>query len=487
MKADLIIIGGGIVGTAIARELSKYKLQVILVEKEADLGFGSTKANTSIIHAGYDDMSGSIKANLCVRGNLLWPQITAELGIPFMRIGSYVVACEDEEADTILHLKRRGITNKVPGLQIIDDRKQLLKFEPHISKKALLALYAPTAGIISPYEAAIALAENAYDNGVQIQLETKVKDILVAKNAIIGIRTNRGLIEANSVINAAGIYSDEISAMCGINHFSIAPVRGEYFVLDKNLNGYVRHILFPVPTPASKGIVVSKTVTGNLIIGPNANNVNEKTDLATTKPGLNEVFTAAQKLVPGLSSKRSMVITVFAGLRAESSIGDFIIEAYDSPQGFINVAGIKSPGLTSAPAIAENVIQLLKNMDSDLEAKKDYNPSREPIHRAIDNLSTNQSWTNMPINPNYGHMICRCEHVSEGEVVEAIQRGANTFDGIKFRTRAGMGRCQGGFCTPHLIRILSRELNLKAKSITKHGRFSSIVPYEVKELLMEER
>ncbi|UCH01974.1 MAG: NAD(P)/FAD-dependent oxidoreductase [Candidatus Bathyarchaeota archaeon] len=487
MKADLIIIGGGIVGTTIARELSKYKLQVLLVEKEADIGFGSTKANTGIIHAGYDDIPGTIKANLCVRGNTLWPQIAAELGIPFIRTGSWVVACKDEEANTILKLKRRGIMNNVPGLQIIDDRKQLLMLEPNISNKVLLALYAPTAGIISPYEAAIALAENAYHNGVQIQLETEVKDILLEKNAIVGIRTNRGLIETNSVINAAGIYSDEISAMCGINHFSITPVRGEYFVLDKNLNGYVRHILFPVPTPVSKGIVVSKTVAGNLIIGPNANNVNEKTDLATTKPGLNEVFEGAQKLVPGLASKRGMVITIFAGLRAESSIGDFIIEAYDSPRGFINVAGIKSPGLTAAPAIAEKVIQLLKNMDSDLNEKKNYNPSRESIQRTIDSLSTNQSWTNMPKDPNYGHMICRCEHVSEGEIVEAIQRGANTFDGIKFRTRAGMGRCQGGFCTPHLIRILSRELDLKAKSITKHGRFSSIVPYEVKESLMEER
>jgi len=490
MKNDVTIIGGGVVGTAIARELSRYNLSIALVEREADIAFGgATKANTGIIHAGYDDLPGTLKAELCVRGNILWSKIARELNVPFNRVGSLVLALKEEDVRTLLDLKDRGEKNSVPSLEIIEDQEKLLSIEPNVNEKAVAALSAPTAGITSPYEAAIALAENARQNGVQVLLETEVEEIILGREAVKGVQTDKGLIEAKCVINSAGLFSDEVSAMAGINHFSITPIRGEYFIFDKILSGFVKHVLFPVPTPISKGIVVTHTVNGNLLIGPNANSIDDKMDLATTRCGLEEVFEGAIKLVPRLSSKRSMIITNFSGLRAETSTGDFIIEAYDEPRGFVNVAGIKSPGLTSAPAIAERVTNILIDIGFKLREKTSFNPHREPIHRSIDEIYSNSADGKgrlLAKDPKYGHIVCRCEHVSEGEVVEAIKRGATTIEGIKFRTRAGMGRCQGGFCKPRLIRILERELDIKVKDVTERGGLSVILPYEAKSLIKRE-
>jgi glycerol-3-phosphate dehydrogenase len=484
MDSNICIVGGGIVGTFIARELSKYKLKTVLVEKETDSAFGgSTKANTGIIHAGYDDIPGTLKAKLCVRGNRLWPKVCYELGIPFKNTGSLVIAFNEDENTNLLQLKKRGEKNGVPSLKMIESRNELQKIEPNLNHKASSALYAPTAGITSSYEAAIALAENSVQNDVKILFDTEVTDLIIKKDTIKGVKTDQGDINLDYVINAAGLFSDKISAMAGIDDFVIKPVKGEYFVFDKILNNYVKHVLFPVPSQISKGIVVTQTIDGNLLIGPNANKVDNKTDLTTTNLGLKEIIDGSLKLIPKLQDKRNMIINNFAGLRAESNTDDFIIKAYDEPRGFINVAGIKSPGLTSAPAIAVSIVDLLKHYDLKMEKKEKFDPYRRPIIRSIEMLQQNEIQKLLKKDSCFGHIVCRCEHVSEGEVIEALKRGAKNLDGIKFRTRAGMGRCQGGFCTPHLIKILSRELDIKVEEITKCGESSKILPYKIKHFL----
>lgn len=485
MKTGVTIIGGGIVGTAIARELSRYDVNILLVEKEADIAFGgSTKANTGVIHAGYHDVPGTLMARLCPRGNTLWSKLVSELDVPFKRVGAFVVALKERDMDVLRELKRRGRRNKVPDLEIIEESNELFKMEPNLSREAIAVLYAPTAGITCPYEAAIALAENATRNGVRILLGTEVTGITVEKAEVKGVQTNKGSIKTDYVINAAGLWADEISAMAGINHFTITPRKGEYLIFDKNLSGFVNHVLFPVPTITSKGVAVTPTVDGNLLVGPNAHGIRGKTDLTTTPAGLEEVLRSALNLVPKLSLKKGMIIANYAGLRAESSTGDFIIESYGEVRGFINVAGIKSPGLTSAPAIAEMVVDLLKKAGLELKEKDAFDPYRKSIDRSMRGLLVDKAERLIARDPSYGHIVCRCEHVTEGEVVEAVRRGATTLDGIKYRTRAGMGRCQGGFCSPRVIKILARELRISVESVTKRGGHSQLLPCRVKALLL---
>jgi len=486
MKTRVLIIGGGITGTAISRELSKYRVNVVLIEKERDIAFGGpTKANTAIIHAGYDDKPGTMAAKLCKKGNAVWERLSTELGIPFKRIGSLVVALNDDELPVLYELMRRGKTNGVQDLRIITD-EELFEAEPNLNRKAVAGLYAPSAGVVSPYEAAMALAENAKMNDVSILLETRATGIIIKDRKIRGVQTNRGTIHAEYVINAAGLFADEISAMAGIDDFKIIPRKGEYVIYDKDLTGLVRHILFPIPSPISKGITVTPTVDGNIIAGPTAHDIKDKRDTSTTFEGIKEVLRGACKLIPHLSFRRDAIISSFSGLRPQPSTGDFIIKSYEDPFGFVNVSGIKSPGLTSAPAIAEMVVDLLRAEGLRLEIKRNFKPYRRPIRRPFRNFNPVKAEVLIKKNPDYGHVICRCEHVTEGEIVEAIRRGATTLDGVKYRTRAGMGRCQGGFCTPHIIKILARELGVPVEDITKKGGSSNVLLYRAKQLLMRD-
>ncbi|MEM2674087.1 MAG: NAD(P)/FAD-dependent oxidoreductase [Candidatus Hadarchaeales archaeon] len=481
MKPKVVIIGGGIVGAAIAKWLSKYDLEIILLEKTIDIGLGgSTKANTALIHAGEHNTPGSLMAKLCVRGNSMWYELAPMLGVPLRRVGCLVVALKDEEVKILRELEAQGKENGVPGLQMIEDREVLMKLEPNLNPKAVAALYAPSVGITSPVEMAMALAENAAGNGAKILLQTEVVNIRLRGTRVEGVETNRGYIQADYVINAAGLYADEISAKVGIDHFKITPRKAEYLVFDKDLGGLVNHVLFPIPTPLSKGIKVVPTVDGNLLAGPTARDIEDKTDTATTAAGLKEALEGALKLVPGLSSHLDKIITNYSGLRAVPSTGDFVIEAYDEVEGFINVAGIDSPGLTAAPAIAELVVELLRERGLDLREKSEYREGHQPIKRFAREFSAEKARELISQNPAYGHLICRCEHVTEGEILEAIRRGATTLDGIKFRTRAGMGRCQGGYCTPRIIKILSRELGVPAEKLTKRGGDSRLLSCEVK-------
>ncbi|RLI65556.1 MAG: FAD/NAD(P)-binding oxidoreductase [Candidatus Asgardarchaeum californiense] len=481
MKERIAIIGAGIVGAAIARELTRYQnFEIHIFEKEADVGWGATKANTAIIHGGYDDDPDKYpnRARLCARGNKLWRTLVSELNIPSVWPGALIVALLDEDIPKIETLLERGKRNGVPGLKIIE-REDLLRFEPNLNPEAKVALYSPTNGIISPFDAVIALTENAIQNGAKLHLNSKVIDI-EEKNGRYHIKTTREKAYFDWIINASGVYGDEISRLVGVDYFTIKPRKGEYYLFDNELGPISRHTLFPTPTPISKGIVVSFTPEGHTLIGPNAHDIEDKEDTSTSLDGLEEVYEGAKRLIPKLPPKR-YCISNFAGIRAEPSTGDFIIETYKNVPYFINAVGIRSPGLTSAPAIAEDILKFFVQEDIKLIENPKFNPYREPI-KSFHKMSLEEKAEAIAKNPLYGKIVCRCEKVTEAEIVEAIRRGATTLDGIKFRTRAGMGRCQGGFCTPRLMKILERELNLKMTEITKKGDGSYIVCCKTKDL-----
>ena len=486
METDILIVGGGIIGSAIARELSKYHTRLTLIEKEADIAFGGpTKANTGIIHAGYDDKPGTIEAKLCVRGNRLWSTIASELAIPLKRLGSFVVALEDPDIKTLENLKQQGSLNEVPDLEIVEGTR-LFRMEPSLNTKATAGLFAPSAGIISPYEAAIALAENARENSAKILLGTEAVGINVVNGKVKAVKTNNGIINTAFVVNAAGLFADEISSMVGLSDFQITPRKGEYLIYDNSLGEFVKHPLFPIPTPISKGILVSPTVDGNIIVGPNACDIKDKDDTTTTSCGIGEILNGAYRLVPGLEEKLNLVISSFAGLRPEPSSGEFIIKDYEEVEGFINVAGTKSPGLTSAPAIAETITSIISKSNI-LELRNDFNSKRKPLIHPLREVTLGNTTGFMNEDSSYGRVVCRCERVTEGEITEALRRGASTLDGVKYRTRAGMGRCQGGFCTPHIVRIISTELKIPVEEVTKKGRNSEILRYSSKKLLSAEK
>ncbi len=465
IKSDVVIIGGGIVGTAIARELSKYQLDIVLLEKEPDIAMGTTKANSAILHAGFDAPPGSLKAKLNVRGNALYHQLKDELALDIQWTGSLVVATTAEEMTTVQELFKRGKTNGVPDLAILN-REEVLTKEPNLASSVQGALWAASAGIFLPFGATIAFAESAMRNGVQILTECPVTGIEVTKGQVTGVKTPQGLIATKMVINAAGLYADDISRMADDDSFTIAPRKGEYILFDKSAASLINTVIFPAPSKQSKGILVCPTVHGNIFIGPNAQNMNDKNDLATTPFGLNEIITGAKKLVPTLPLNAS--ITEFSGLRAVANDGDFIIRPSKITIGLIHAAGIQSPGLTSAPAIAELVAENLTECGFSLTPKQNFLATNKAkvIFR---DLTNEQKQTLISKNPLYGRVICRCETITEGEILDAIHApcGAKTVDGVKRRTRAGMGRCQGGFCGPRVTTILARELQVPITEIRK--------------------
>jgi glycerol-3-phosphate dehydrogenase len=475
---DVIIIGGGVVGCSIARALSRYRVRVLLLEREADVCSGTSKANSAIVHAGYDAKPGSLKARLNLAGNRLYDQVCADLDVLFQRCGTYVVALTAEDLPTLDDLYARGLQNGVPGMRLISG-DEMRRAEPLINPQTPGALYAPTGGIVDPFMLTIAAAENAVANGAQVQLETEVTGLLRQDGRIAGVATPRGDYAGRFVINAAGVHADTIMAHAGLHDFRIHPRKGEYYIFDREKSA-VRTVLFPCPTRVSKGIVVTPTAHGNTLLGPNAADIEGKEDLSVTPAGLDEVFTGAQRLVPSLD--RRDIIAVFAGLRAAGSSGDFHIAAPPQAPGLINVAGIESPGLTAAPAIAEYVLDLLRECGLDLVARPDYNPVRHPPR--FGELSRQEQAALIARDPRYGRIVCRCETVTEGEIVAAIHAPlpARTYDALKRRTRLGAGRCQGGFDTPRVLDILARELGIPPTSVTKRGPGSEFVVRETKDV-----
>lgn len=475
-ELDIIIIGGGIVGTAIARELSRYQLDIALVEKEADVGWGTTKANSAIVHTGYDPKPGTLMAKLNVQGARLFPSICEELDVPYKRLGSLVLTPDEDGFKVLEELKEKGKINGVTNLEIIKQEK-LFELEPNLSRDIKGALWVKDTAITSPVELAIAFRENAQENGVRFILDTTVIGFDLEGKRIRSVKTDKGSFRAKWIINAGGVYSDDIARLAGDDSFSITPVKGEYALFDKEIGNLVNRVIFPLPAETTKGILVLPTVDGNLLVGPNEH-ITTKDDTNVTEEGLKEVISFVKREVPNLPL--NMIITVFAGLRAkELNRKDFVIEPSPVVENLINVGGIQSPGLSSAPAIAIYVVEILKDRGVDLSKKRDFIPERKAIPR-FSNLSWEERAKLIAKDPSYGEIICRCEYVTVGEIMEAVRRGANTLDGIKFRTRAGSGRCQGGFCGPRLIPLLSQLLEVPPEEITKKGKESRLVIGETK-------
>ncbi|WP_432409242.1 NAD(P)/FAD-dependent oxidoreductase [Wukongibacter sp. M2B1] len=474
---DVAIIGAGIMGTFIARELSRFKLDIALIDKDNDVSNGTTKANSAIVHAGYDAKFGTNKGKFNALGNPMFDKVCEELDVPLKRIGSLVVGFNEEDMKTIKKLYENGMKLGIPNMKILD-YKGVKKKEPNISDIVTSALYAPTCGIVGPWELAIALAENAVENGVELLLNNEVKDIR-KEEGIYRIITGDQEILCRYVINCAGVYADKISNMVSSPYFKITPRRGQYYILDKSAGGIVNTVVFQCPTKLGKGVLVAPTVHGNVIIGPDAENLEDREDLSTTAERLRFVRNSAIRSISNIPFNK--VITSFAGLRAEPSTGDFIIEEVKDAKGFINVAGIKSPGLSSSPAIAKYVVELVKKIAGGLEEKQDFKPRRKGIVN-FDSLIDSKKERLIQEDPRYGRIICRCENVTEREIVDAINRnaGATTVDGVKRRVRPGTGRCQGGFCGPRVVEILARELGMDMNSIVKDGKGSYILTEETK-------
>lgn len=474
LKGDVVVIGAGVTGTAVARELARYQVKVFLVEKYPDVACGCTKANTAIVHAGYDATPGSWKAKLNVRGAAVYPQVCQELEVEFKPTGSLVVALAEDQVSHLYELLNRGYVNGVPDLEIIG-REQLLAQEPYVNPKAVAALWAPTAGLVNPWGLAIAQAENAAENGVEVLLGAPVVGLELKDGLVTSVQTPTVIIETRYVVNAGGRYSDEIAAMVGQDDFRIVPRKGEYYVFDKRFGYMVGCPLFPVPTAVSKGILVTPSVDGNLLIGPNAQDQEDKEDLDTTPQGLAEVLKEALDMMPDLPVRDA--ITNFAGLRAVARpSNDFVLGTAPGVANFINAAGIQSPGLTAAPAVAEVVRDFLQLAGLELKGKAKFNPFRRGIVTFRDKSHKQQAEL-IEGDPRYGQIVCRCETVTEAEIVQALHRPVpcTTIDGVKRRAHAGMGRCQAGFCTPRVIEIMARELGLSWDQITKKGGSSRLL------------
>ncbi len=490
---EIAIIGAGIVGAAIARVLSQYEnLTIHLIDKEVDVGWGVSKANTSIIHPGHEDDPDiyPLRAKLCVKGNRLWHQWVKDLEIPAKFPGELMIALMEEHLKVCRYYLKLARRNNVPGVRIVY-KDELRHLEPNVSPNAVGALWAPTAGEIAPVQAVIALVENAVDNGVILHTETKVKGVKISKGEIRGVETNRGFIRADIIVNAAGLYADEVSRMVGIDNFTIRPRKGEYYIFDERAMPKVTRILHPTPTPITKGVYVITTVPENrLMIGPNAQDlpVDAKEDTSTTEEGLEFVWKWARRLVKELPPKNKIIKT-FAGLRPEPPDGRWIIEAYDDPWGFVNVAGIRSPGFTSAPAIAYYVRDLLKDkLGIKLVRKKRWNPHRKAITR-FRSLSPERQRQLIKKNSSYGVIICMCEEVTKAEILEAIKRMRNigiktiSLDGIKYRTFALYGICQGSYCRLRIAKIIAEETGIPLWKVTIRGDGTEYGIGDVKVLL----
>lgn len=472
MLYDAAIIGAGVSGAMIARELSRYNLKTVIIEKCPDVAMGTTKANSAIVHAGFDAETGTMKAKLNVRGTELMPKVCDELNVPFKPIGSLVIAYSEKEKETLEVLYNRGIANGVPKMSIIGKEK-LKELEPNISDKAEAALLAETAGIVCPYELAIATVTNAVENGAELIRDCDVTGIECGEN--FTVKTTRGDINAKYVVNAAGVYSDLIARMVGDDSFNIIIRKGEYYLLDKAESAKLNHVLFACPNEMGKGILLTPTVDNNVLAGPTALDIEDRTDVDTTAEGLGFVTAEAGKSIPSINLRNC--ITSFAGLRAHTdrADNDFVIGASEKNEKFINAAGIESPGLSSAPAIGEYIADIIvKGLNA--EKKTDFNPVR-PAPVRFREMSTEERKVLIEKDRRYGRIICRCETVTEGEIIDAIKGpvGAVDMDGVKRRTRAGMGRCQSGFCGSKVVEILARELGKPINEVTKYGGDSKII------------
>lgn len=483
---DVAVIGGGVVGCAVARELAKYDCKVTVLEKEEDVCSGTSKANSGIIHAGFDAEPGTWKAKYNVLGNAMMDELAAELDFEFRRNGSLVLSFSEEDRPALLELYQRGIANGVQGLQILNGDEVRAK-EPNIGAEVVAALFAPTGGIVCPFGMTIAFAENAAENGVEFRFDSEV--LRIARTVSCGnlelvkstcvdnqsyeITTNRGVIKAQFVVNAAGLYSDIFHNMVSAKKICINPRRGEYLLLDKGAGGEVSSTVFQLPGKYGKGVLVTPTVHGNLLVGPTASDQEAKDNFETTAAGMAEVKAKAVRSVRTIPF--SQVITTFAGLRAHETDGEFILGEPEDAPGFFDAAGIESPGLTCAPAIGKYLAELVAEKGR-YKRKNTFRATRKAIRKVME-LPVEEREILIKEHPEYGVIVCRCENISEGEMIEAIRRplGAKSLDGLKRRVRQGMGRCQAGFCMPRAVEILAREMGVPEEDICKNRKGSEII------------
>ena len=468
---DVAIIGAGVIGSAVARELSKYNVKACVIEREEDVCCGTSKANSAIIHAGFDAKPGTLKARLNVRGNEMMDQLSKDLDIPFKRNGSLVVRTKDQDPAGLVELLEKAKANGVPRVRILN-REELIAMEPNLSDDVVEALHAPTGAIVCPFHMTIAFAENAYENGVEFFLNTKVENIEKTENGY-KLSTDKQTIEAKVVVNAAGVYSDAFNNMVSSRKLQVIARKGEYMLLDKAAGCHVNQTIFQLPSKMGKGVLVSPTVHGNLIVGPTACDIDDKEGTNTTQKYLDSIGPAAALSVKNVPLRQ--VITSFAGLRAHEVDGDFVIGEAEGAEGFFNAAGVESPGLSSAPAIGELLAGQIAEKLS-LSKKDNFKATRKGILNP-EKLTMEERNALIKEHPAYGNIICRCEMISEGEILDAIHRplGARSLDGVKRRTRAGMGRCQSGFCSPRTMEILAREVPMAMSDISKSGGKSTYI------------
>jgi len=485
---DVIIIGGGVVGCLTARALSRYQLKILLIEKRSDIGSVTSAANTALVHPGYNATTGSLKAKMNVAANPMWTQLSGELQFTFDRCGDYVVAIGADELPKLDTLMERGKRNGVTGMRIISG-EEMRKREPLINPDVSGALYAETGGMCDPFGITLAAAENAVMNGVEIRRDTEFLGFIKEKQRITGIHTRAGDLHCRWAVNAAGLYSDIVMHAAGVRpEFHVTPRKGEYMILDR-AESELQSVYFPVPSDISKGILATATVHGNTILGPTAREQDDRENKSNTASGLDEVLSGGKKLIPSIEARH--VISIFAGLRAAGNapcedaavdyIHDFIVEIPFEVRGFVNTGGIESPGLTSSPAIAQRVVDLLRDAGEDLTEKKDWNPIRpaRPRFRYMSNEARKEL---IEHDARFGRIVCRCENVTEGEIVAEIHSlvPARTYDAIKRRTWLGTGRCQGGFDLTRVTEILARELEISELAISKKGDRSMLLDRQTK-------
>lgn len=470
---DVIIIGGGVVGCSVARELSRFDVDILLLERGNDVSVGTSKANSGIVHGGYDAKPGTLKAKFNVAGNAMFDALARELDFPFKRNGSMVLCFDKADIGKLLELKEQGVKNGVQGLYVLEGYEAVKAMEPYVSENVVAALVVPNGGIVSPYEMTIAYAENAATNGVEFRFGSEVTAIDRIDGGLQVTCADGFTAQAKYVVNAAGVYADVINNIISPDKMHITARKGDYELLDKTCGYMASHTLFQMPTKMGKGVLVTPTCHGNILVGPTATDVTDKDDVATTPEELASAFDRALLTMPSLN--RRNIITQFSGLRAHLDTDDFVIGESAAVKSLYNVAGIESPGLSSAPAIAVHVAEEIAKKLS-LGKNANFVAERKGIpHFAT--LSDEERQKLVAENPLYGRIVCRCETVTEGEIVEAIRRkpGAVDMDGVKRRTRQGMGRCQAGFCTPRVMEILSRELGVPMTEVTKRGGNSQFV------------
>ena len=472
-KTDVVIIGAGAVGCAIARELSKYQIQVMVVDKNEDVGGDASKSNSAIIHTGYDASPGTLESQLVVAANPMYPELVKVLDVPFKQIGAILPAITQEQFEQLSAIKAKAFLNRVYDIEYLT-KEQIIAMEPNINPEVKGGLHIPRESIIDPFILVQALAENANENGVDFLLNTKVTGIQTENGKIKAVETTAGTIETGYVINAAALYCDEIAAMVGKADYKVVARRGQFYILDKNTSCKVEHIVLPIPTKITKGKLMCPTIHGNMLVGPTAEDLDNKTDKSVTTDGLESIVKDVQRLIPNVNIRDT--ITQYSGLRPNRNPEGLHVDVYDDLEGYVNLSGVRSTGLTLSVSMGVYVAQLLKEHGCDLVYKEDFKKTRKGI-RIFHEMTADEQEEIIKENPGYGNIICRCETITEGEILDAIHRplGARSMDAVKRRVRAGMGRCQGGFCGPKVLEILSKELNISVEQVNKNVAGSYMV------------